>query len=172
MRHGTVFWITGLAGAGKTTIGTALYKKLKQESTHTVLLDGDAMRAVFGNDLGYTTEDRFKCSMRYSRLCKLLSDQGIDVICCTVSMSEKVRKWNRDNIDNYMEIYVKVDDETLIMRNQKELYKNDAANVVGVSIEAQLPSNPHITIINCGSSEISNHVDIIINEWVKKPRNL
>ena len=166
MTHGTVFWVTGLAGAGKTTIGTALYEKIRQTSAQTVLLDGDVMREVFGNDLGYTAEDRFKCAMRYSRLCRLLSVQGINVICCTISMFDDVRKWNRDNIATYMEIYVKVDDETLLMRNQKELY-NSGVDVVGVSVEAQLPSNPHLIIENNGNTEVSSHVDKIINEWDK-----
>ena len=58
---------------GKVAI--IFYKKVvnPKQSAQTVLLDGDALREVFGNDLGYTAEDRFKCSMRYSRLCRLLS---------------------------------------------------------------------------------------------------
>lgn len=162
MTHGTVFWVTGLAGAGKTTIGTALYEKIKHEAVHTVLLDGDVLREVFGDDLGYSVEDRFMCSMRYSRLCRLLSIQGINVICCTISMFEDVRKWNRDNISSYVEIYVKADYETLAKRNQRDLYKNSAANVVGVSIDAQLPLSPHITIDNNGGMDISYHFDRII----------
>ena len=98
IKHGTVYWITGFAGAGKTTIGKALFDRIKPLDHSTVLLDGDAMREAFGNDLGYTEEDRFKCAMRYSRICKLLSDQGINVICCTISMFNEVRKWNRENI--------------------------------------------------------------------------
>ena len=165
MKHGTVFWVTGLAGAGKTTIGTALYEKIKQQSAQTALLDGDALREVFGNDLGYTAEDRFKCSMRYSRLCKLLSAQGINVICCTISMFDDVRGWNRDNIASYVEVYVKADNDTLIRRNQKQLYKSGADNVVGKSMEAQLPKNPHITIDNRGEACVSQHVDRIIGVW-------
>ena len=169
MTHGMVFWVTGLAGAGKTTIGTALYEKIKKTSKETVLLDGDTLREVFGNDLGYTSEDRFKCAMRYSRLCKLLSDQGINVICCTISMFNDVRQWNRDNIASYMEIYVKADNETLMARNQKQLYSSGAPDVTGVSAPAQLPENPHITINNDGNADIQLHIDEIAakirKEW-------
>ena len=102
-----VYWITGLSGAGKTTVGRLFYNKLKEQYSNTVFLDGDTMRKVFGNDLGYSAEDRRKCAMRYSRLCAMLQEQGMNVVCCTISMFDSVREWNRENIQNYKEIYVK-----------------------------------------------------------------
>lgn len=63
--------------------------------------------------MGYSKEDRLKSAIRNSRLCKLLSDQGIDVICCTISMFDAIREWNRENIKNYFEIYLDVSLETL-----------------------------------------------------------
>ena len=98
---GIVYWITGPAGAGKTTIGKLLYEKIKETEPNTVFLDGDTLREVFGNDLGYSKEDRRKCAMRYSRLCAMLQSQGMNVICCTISMFDSVREWNRANISNY-----------------------------------------------------------------------
>ena len=65
---GNVYWITGLSGAGKTTIGKIFYSKLKEIYSNTVFLDGDTLREVFGNDLGYSDADRRKCAMRYSKL--------------------------------------------------------------------------------------------------------
>lgn len=62
-----------------------------------MFLDGDILREVFGNDLGYSKEDRRKCAMRYSRLCAMLQRQGMNVICCTISMFDSVRDWNREN---------------------------------------------------------------------------
>ena len=52
------------------------------------------------------------------RVCKLLSDQGIDVVVCSIAMYESVRQWNRENIENYKEIYIKVSKDTLLQRNQ------------------------------------------------------
>ena len=52
--EGRLYWITGLAGAGKTTIGTLLYQYLKEQYSNTVIFDGDVLRQVFGNDLGYS----------------------------------------------------------------------------------------------------------------------
>ena len=63
--------------------------------------------------MGYTKEERRKCAMRYSRLCAMLQEQDMNVICCTISMFDSVREWNRKNIYNYKEIYVKVSMDTL-----------------------------------------------------------
>lgn len=155
--NGRVYWITGLSGAGKTTIGTLFYKKLKEEYPNTVIFDGDALRQAFGNDLGYSREERFECAMRYARLCRLLSEQGIHVICCTISMFDAVRKWNRENITDYTEIYVKVPIEVLEQRNQKNLYRDvkegNTQNVVGMDLELELPKEPDIVLVNDGSME-------------------
>lgn len=151
---GRLFWVTGLSGAGKTTIGTILYQKLKEKYPNTVLFDGDVLRQVFGNDLGYSKEERFACAMRYARLCKLLTEQGIFVVCCTISMFDEVRKWNRENIEAYTEIYINVPMEILEQRNQKNLYddvkKGTAENVVGMDLELELPKNPDVVLVNDG----------------------
>lgn len=150
----TVYWITGLSGAGKTTIGKILYEKIKAICPNTVFLDGDTMRKVFGDDLGYTKEDRIKCAMRYSRLCAMLSEQELNVICCTISMFDCVRDWNRENIKNYKEIYVKVSMETLVRRDQKGLYSGTTAEkakeVAGVHVEVEEPKNPDLVLQNDG----------------------
>lgn len=152
---GRLYWVTGLSGAGKTTIGTLLYQHLRERYPNTVIFDGDMLRQAFGNDLGYSREDRFACAMRYARLCKLLVDQGMFVVCCTISMFDEVRKWNRENIGNYTEIYVEVPMEVLQKRNQKGLYSGvksgDAAQVVGMDLELELPKKPDIVIRNDGS---------------------
>ncbi len=155
---GKLFWVTGLSGAGKTTIGTILYKNLKERYPNTVLFDGDTLRQVFGNDLGYSKQERFACAMRYARLCKLLTEQGIFVVCCTISMFDDVREWNRKNISDYLEIYIKVPIEVLEKRNQKNLYhdvkKGATANVVGMDLELELPQNSDIVLVNDGGKNL------------------
>lgn len=149
-----VYWITGLAGAGKSTIGKCLYERLKQEKENVVFFDGDELREVFGNDLGYTKEERLKCSMRYSRMCKLMAKQQIDVVCCTISMFHQVRDWNRKNIEGYTEIYIKVPLRILKERDQKGLYSGayigGSGNVVGMDLELETPTNPDIVLENTG----------------------
>ena len=152
--EGRVYWITGLAGAGKTTIGNLLYKYLKKEHSNTVIFDGDALRQAFGNDLGYSKEDRLQCAMRYSRLCKLIAEQDVHVICCTISMFDEVREWNRSNIKNYIEIFIDVPVSVLAKRNQKNLYSDvksgNTKDVVGMDLELQLPKNPDVILFNDG----------------------
>lgn len=166
---GCVYWITGLSGAGKTTIGKLLYQKVKDKEANTVFLDGDVLRKVFGDDLGYTKEDRKKCAMRYSRLCALLAVQGINVICCTISMFDSVREWNRCNIQDYREIYVKVPIHILQERNQKGLYsevnvQNDI-NLVGVTYKMEEPKTPDLVLNNEGSLTPEEQIDIICHYW-------
>jgi len=150
VNEGTVYWITGLSGAGKTTIGKIFFEFLRRERANVLFLDGDMLRALFGNDLGYGREDRLRCAMRYSRLCRLLSEQGQDVVLCTISMFREVREWNRQNINKYREIYIEVPMEVLEQRNQKGLYQS-GSDVVGVDLELELPENPDLILRNDGT---------------------
>lgn len=145
-----VYWITGLSGAGKTTIGTLWYEELRRSKDNVVFLDGDTLRQVFGDDLGFTEEDRRKSAMRNARLCALLAGQGIDVVCCTISMFDSVRDWNRENIPGYREIYVKVSMDTLRKRDQKNLYSQASQDVAGVHFQVEEPKHPDIVLENDG----------------------
>lgn len=168
---GMVYWITGLSGAGKTTIGKLFYKKLREENTDTVFLDGDALRKVLGDDLGYSREERERCAMRYSRLCALLEEQGINVVCCTISMFDNVRAWNRANIHNYIEIYVKASMDTLLDRDQKGLYSGntneESKEVVGVHINYEEPKCPDLILGNDGELTPEEQVSKIFS-FLKK----
>lgn len=166
----SVYWITGLSGAGKTTIGKLFYKKLKDMYPNTVFLDGDMLRKVFGDDLGYSEDDRLKCAMRYSRLCRMLQQQEINVVCCTVSMFNSVREWNRENIANYWEIYLKVNMEVLVDRDQKGLYSGRTdekdSRVAGIHIAYDEPQSPDLILINNGEKTPEDQAEIIIN-WMQ-----
>lgn len=162
----TVYWITGLSGAGKTTIGKLFYEKLKATHPNTVFFDGDTLRKVFGDDLGYTKEERRKCAMRYSRLCAMLQAQDMNVICCTISMFDSVREWNRDNIQSYKEIYVKVSMDTLHFRDQKGLYSGVTGEkqkeVVGIHLEIEEPKHPDLVLYNNGEKTPEEQVEEIL----------
>lgn len=163
---GEVYWITGLSGAGKTTIGRLFYERLKREQPNTVFLDGDAMRQVFGDDLGYTREERVKCAMRYARLCEMLQKQDLNVVCCTISMFDDVRDWNRSHIENYREIYVRVSMETLKKRDQKGLYsgagKEAGCEVAGVQFAVEEPRCPDLVLENDGDFTPGEQVERIM----------
>ena len=148
---GTVFWITGLSGAGKTTVGKIVYERLKSKKDNVVLLDGDDLRKTIAADLGYTNEDRHESARRNTRLCKLLGDQDIDVICCTICMFEDIRRWSRESNEKYVEIYLKVPMSVLKGRNQKNLYVESQSEVVGLGVGMEEPEHPDMVIINDGS---------------------
>ncbi len=126
------------------------------------------MRKVFGDDLGYTREERIKCAMRYSRLCAMLQEQDMNVICCTISMFDCVRDWNRGNIKNYREIYVRVSMETLLKRDQKGLYSGTSAEkekeVAGVHVEIEEPKHPDLVLQNDGKKTPLEQADKILND--------
>jgi adenylylsulfate kinase len=159
---GKVIWITGLAGSGKTTIGKVLYEKLKERINTIILLDGDELRMVFGGNFGYSYDERQKAGEQYSRLCKMISMQGISVICCAIGMNESVRKWNYKNIDKYIEVYINTPMPILEQRDKKCLYSRAKSgiikNVVGVDIPAETPKKPDVEIVNDGNEKINNIV--------------
>lgn len=161
MQKGTLYWVTGLSGAGKTTIGNRLYYQMKQEKDNVVLLDGDILKQIAGKDLGYDREARIERGYRYSTLCKVLTDQGIHVIICTIAMYDEVRDWNRKNIENYVEVFLDVDMETLKKRNRKGLYSANN-NVAGINVEVEFPKSPDIVIVNDGTGSLEEDVRKIL----------
>jgi cytidine diphosphoramidate kinase len=158
-----VIWITGISGSGKTTIATKVYEKIKQQKNAIVFLDGDQFRYMMNNDLKYTLADRDTNAIRMTRTCKILSDQGINVICGANLTSQKYRDWCRDNINNYFEVFLDVPMDVLKKRDIKELYKKafkgEIDNVVGVDIPFINPQNPDLVIDN--SKELSDYTNIV-----------
>src|SRR5580698_2808384 len=108
-----------------------------------MLLDGDALRAVMADDLGYNPSSRRRSAMRNARLCRLLASQGHDVVCPTISLFHEVQRWNRRHISDYCEIYLRVPMDELQRRDRKGLYaaaqRGEVANVVGLDVPAELP---------------------------------
>lgn len=165
-----LYWITGLSGSGKTTIGTLFYSYLLENKKNVVYLDGDTLREILGDTDKYFPSERKILAKRYSQLSKILTEQGIDVVITTISMFHEVREWNRENIENYNEIYIKVPIEVLISRDQKNLYsralKGEIKNVIGVDVAVEEPRNPDVVIINDGSRSPKN----ITNQLIEKLR--
>ena len=165
---GTLYWVTGLSGAGKTTTGNLLYDYLKQKKDNVVIMDGDILRKIRDSQ-DYSLEARKKLTYLDSLLFKELTDQGIDVVACTISMFDECRNWNRENFENYIEIYLKVPIEELIRRDQKQLYsralKHEIDNVMGINQEFEEPKSPDIIVENYGENSAEKSVKIIIDKF-------
>ena len=122
-KSGTVFWITGLSGAGKTTLAELLVPALRNRGRAAVLLDGDMLRAILGREAGaYDREARRELAFVYARLAHALAAQGIDAVCATISMFDAVREWNRTNNASYVEIYLDVALAERVRRDPKGIY--------------------------------------------------
>ena len=155
---GTVYFFTGLSGAGKTTIGGLFYRQLKAAKPNVILADGDKMR-IITLSTGYSTEERRDRALQSFRLWKEIAEQGIDVVVCSIAMYDEVRDWNRANIENYVEIYVKTSWETLYRRDQKGLYSSGRKDVVGIDLPYDEPKSPDAVVQNDGDEMPEKIVD-------------
>ena len=147
-----VIWIIGLSRSGKTTLAKALIKKLNNKKRKFIHIDGDVMRLIYNDKLGHTMKDREINAERISKMTKFLSDQGLNVIGSVLSNFPKWQTWNKKNIKNYKQIYLKVNLKSLLKRDTNDLYKNalrgKIKNVVGVDLKFKKPISSSIVINN------------------------
>lgn len=168
-----VIWVIGLSGSGKTTFANELCSTLNNDNAKFVKIDGDVIRDIFQNDLGHNYKDRRRNANRIMRLCHFLDQNGINVICSILSVSEKDRAWNRINISNYFEIFIDVKMDILKKRDSKGLYKSyengKIRNVVGCDIKFDEPVNCDYKIENNRDLNfLFSHLDILKNKIVSK----
>ncbi len=147
-----VIWIIGLSGTGKTTLASQVVERIRDQNGKVVLLDGDLIRTLFGNDVDHTIDGRRRNAERLSILSKFLADQGIHVVAAVLSIFPEWRRWNRENIPSYAEVYIRASMQTLLRRDIKNLYaralRGEIVNVVGVDIPFPEPENPELIIEN------------------------
>ncbi len=138
MTRGAVYWITGLSGAGKTTLALKLVDHFRAEGLPVVFLDGDELREVFGavaaNVQNHGREGRLALAMQYAHLCRILAAQGLTVVIATISLFREVHAWNRANLPGYFEVYLKVPVDELRRRDPKGIYRRfDAGELTHVA---------------------------------------
>ena len=149
-----VIWITGLSGAGKTSIGRAVLDLWRQDNPAVVLVDGDHVREILGRDRldDYTLAGRRAVAEPIVALCKWLDGQGIDVVCCTTSSFPDLLRANRDAFRGYFEVFVDVPMEVVATRSASDLYgraqRGEVANVIGVDIPYTPPEAPDLIVDN------------------------
>lgn len=147
---GCVYWITGLSGAGKTSLCQALVSYLQNQGDSIIMLDGDDLREVMGSTDAHTREERLMLARRYAHLCHLLSKQGVDVAIATISMFREIHEWNRINLSKYVEIFLNVPLDELSRRDPKKIYervyKGELKNVAGVDFIVDKPASPDVSI--------------------------
>ena len=164
------YWVTGLSATGKTTLSSLLVTHLRDQGKTVIHLDGDELRQVLADEV-YAREDRIALAMRYARLCKLLSEQGLDVVIAVIGLFKEVHKWNRENITNYIEIFIDTPLSELKKRDPKKIYRDFELglinNVAGIDLKIDIPSNPDIHL----KWSEKNTIDSMFNELVKSIEN-
>ena len=163
-KRGILFWVTGLSGSGKTEIAKKIKKDISKKYGPTLLVSGDDLRKIFKFNK-YTANERIVLGRYYCNFAKFITNQKINLIFAVVSMTNSTRRWNRKNLSNYLEIYIKTNIRTIIKAKKKKIYhKRNSGDIVGINIKAELPKNADITINN----NFKKSTNILSKELVKK----
>ena len=147
-----MIWLTGLSGSGKTTTAKQLVSEMHRNRMPTYLLDGDSVRQILDPlvTVGpeYDRERRLQLASTYSRLALSIAQQKINVVVSTISLFSEIHVWNRKNIPNYLEVYLKTPVEELSKRDPKGIYakfqKGEINNVAGLDLAIDEPQNPDL----------------------------
>jgi adenylyl-sulfate kinase len=150
MSQAYTLWFTGLSGSGKSTLSEKVAAELKRRGLNVEILDGDEVRTNLSKGLGFSKEDRDINIKRIGYVCKLLTRNGVWAISAAISPYKEIRDYNRNEIKNFIEIYVECSIPKLAERDVKGLYTKALAgeikNFTGVSDPYEAPDNPEIKV--------------------------
>ena len=167
-----IIWLTGLSGAGKSTVADLLEQKLNKQDKHTFLLDGDNLRHTLNQDLGFSDDDRNENIRRIGHVGKLMVDAGLIVIASFISPFEKQRKLSRKLFekDEYIEVFLNTPLDVCEKRDTKGLYKKARLGLLkdftGIDSAYEIPKNPEITLDGekCTADELSDKIINYLSE--------
>jgi adenylyl-sulfate kinase len=166
-QKGVTVWFTGLSGSGKTALALRLEQELRKRGLKVERLDGDIVRQGLTRDLGFSKEDRDKNIERVTFVAKLLTRNGVAVLCSFISPYREVRARSRAEIGNFVEVYCHAPLETLIERDVKGLYKKAIAgeiqNFTGISDPYEPPEKPEVTV-DSGAETIEQSLAKIVHK--------
>lgn len=170
-KKGVTIWLTGLSGAGKSTISEKLAPILREKYGKDVeVLDGDEVRKNLSKGLGFSKEDRDTNIRRMGYVAKLLTRNGVFVITAAISPYKAVRDECREMIGNFIEVFADCSIEILTKRDVKGLYekalKGEIKNFTGVSDPYEGPENPEVHT-NTGSEDVDASTAKIIEALEK-----
>jgi adenylylsulfate kinase len=149
---GTVVWLTGLSGAGKSTIAEALEQSLRQRQVPVYVLDGDKVRTGLCSDLGFTPEDRKENIRRIAEVARLFADAGLVCVVAFISPYQTDRERARAMLPEgrFIEVYLSTPLEVCEQRDVKGLYAKARAGLVseftGISAPYETPLSPELEL--------------------------
>jgi len=150
MRDGFVVWLTGLSGAGKSTIAAELAVQLRARGERVEVLDGDVIRAHLSQELGFSRADRDTNIRRISFVAELLVRNGVAVIVAAISPYRATRDEARAALGHFLEVHVHCSLPELVHRDTKGLYaralQGEIHNFTGLTDPYEEPLVPEITV--------------------------
>lgn len=148
--RGCTIWLTGLSGAGKTTIAHLLEQRLAAAGRAVEVLDGDAVRTHLSKGLGFSREDRDTNILRIAFVCSLLTRHGVIAISAAISPYADARLQARELIGDFVEVYVRCSLDEAARRDVKGLYakalRGEITHFTGVSDPYEAPEHPDVTV--------------------------
>lgn len=148
--RGVTIWLTGLSGAGKSTIAQGLQKHLIALDRRVEVLDGDLVRVNLSKGLGYSKEDRDTNIRRIGFVSNLLTRNGVVTVVAAISPYRDVREEVRRTITDFVEVYVNCPLDVLKARDPKGLYakalSGELPRFTGISDPYEQPTNPDVVV--------------------------
>ncbi len=175
-QQGMTLFFTGLSGSGKSTIANALYLRLMEiQDKQITLLDGDVVRKHLSSELGFSKEHRSLNVRRVGFVASEITKHKGIVICALIAPYAEDREYNRNLIENYIEIYVCTSLEECEKRDPKGLYKlvrqGKLTGFTGIDDPYEAPFNPEIiidTTLHSVDDSVTQIIDYLVaHEWLQ-----
>ena len=175
--RGAVIWLTGLSGAGKSTIAQALERELFQRAMHTYVLDGDNIRHGLNSNLGFAPDDRVENIRRVSEVAKLMADAGTVVITAFISPyrmdRSRAREIALESNAEFIEVFVDAPLAVCEARDPKNLYKKARAGQIreftGIDAPYEAPEDPEI-VVHTDRQNVDESVATILEQLLPRLR--
>lgn len=165
MKQGFVIWFTGLPASGKSTLARMLKNSVERMGLSAVVLDGDRVRRELWPELKYSPEDRNENIRRMSHLAAMLANEGVVAIVAVISPYRRLRKYARDLIQRFVEVYLDCPVEVCEKRDPKGMYaaarRGEIAQFTGVSDPYEPPENPEL-VLKTGQWSASACLNILL----------
>ena len=175
--RGAVVWLTGLSGAGKSTIAQALERELFHRAVHTYVLDGDNIRHGLNSNLGFAPEDRVENIRRVSEVARLMADAGTVVVTAFISPyrmdRSRAREIALEGNAEFIEVFVDAPLEVCETRDPKNLYKKARAGEIrdftGIGAPYEAPEDPEI-VVHTDQQTVDESVTTILEQLLPRLR--